>query len=119
MLEQVYDTPHGKMECFPNCLVFELNDDGISESSAKTIMSYAYKHYGKRKFVFISNRKFASNIDPKAYNAINPNLMVGLAIVSEAEEVKEEAKNEQHLFEGAFSYFRSVDQAKNWASTVV
>lgn len=118
-MEATYDTTHGIMECYKNCLVFYLDDSGISEESAVTIMSYAYKHYKDRPFVFISNRKFASNIDPKAYNAIDPKRMVGLAIVSEEEAVKKEATNEQELFEGSFSYFKTVQEAKDWADTVI
>lgn len=114
-----YDTSHGIMECYPNFLVFKLSDNGISETSAKVIMSYAYRHYKKRPFVFISNREFASNVDPKAYNAIDFKRMVGLAIVSSEETVKQEAYEEQGLFKGSFSYFKTVDQAKIWADTVV
>ncbi|MDX1463581.1 MAG: thymidylate synthase [Marinirhabdus sp.] len=118
-MEALYETPHGPMKCYANCLVFRLVGDGISQKAAKEIMSYAYKHYGKRKFVFISNREFASNIDPKAYVAINPKLMVGLAIVSAEDAVREEAMNEQELFDGSFSYFKTIEEAIDWANTVV
>lgn len=118
-MEAAYDTTHGIMKCYENCLVFRLTDNGISEASAKKIMSFAYKHYDRRPFVFISNREFASNIDPKAYRAIDPKKMVGLAIVSESEEVKQEATNEMDLFNGSFSYFTTVDEARKWADTVV
>tara|TARA_R110002072_G_scaffold14272_1_gene59297 strand:+ start:58034 stop:58402 length:369 start_codon:yes stop_codon:yes gene_type:complete len=118
-MEAVYETPHGPMKCYPNYLVFKLKGDGISEPAAHEIMSYAYRHYDRRKFVFISNREFASNIDPKAYTAINPKVMVGLAIVSQEDEVRQEATSEQQLFEGSFSYFKTVDEAKDWANTVV
>ena len=118
-MEAQYETPHGPMKCYANCLVFRLEGDGISKSAAKEIMSYAYKHYGKRKFVFISNREFASNIDPNAYTVINPKLMVGLAIVSAEDAVRQEAFNEQELFEGAFSYFKTIEEAIDWANRVV
>ena len=114
-----YQTPHGPMTCFANYLVFKLTGTGIDAKAAKEIMQYAYDHYQKSPFVFISNREFASNIDPKAYDAINPKLMVGLAIVSEEEAVKQEATNEQELFKGSFSYFKTVEEAKDWANTVV
>lgn len=119
MMKTTYQTPHGPMDCFKDYLVFKLVGDGISAIAAKEIMQYAYDHFGKNPFVFISNREFASNISPKAYDAINPKLMVGLAIVSEEEAVKQEATNEQELFQGSFSYFRTVEEAKDWATTVV
>ena len=118
-MKTTYKTPHGPMDCYSNYLVFRLEGDGISEISAKEIMQYAYNHYERNPFVFISNREFASNIDPKAYNAIDPKLMIGLAIVSAEEAVKQEAFNEQKLFEGSFSYFKTVEEAMGWADTVV
>ena len=118
-MEATYNTTHGIMECYKNCLVFHLTDDGITAESAKKIMGYAYTHYEKRPFVFISNRKFASNIHPEAYDAINPKLIIGLAIVSEDEAVKEEATNEMDLFEGSFSFFATLEAAIGWADTVV
>ena len=118
-MEAAYDTTHGIMKCYENCLVFYLSDDGISESSAKKIMGFAYKHYDRRPFVFISNREFASNIDPKAYKTIDAKRMVGLAIVSENEMVKQEATNEMDLYKGSFSYFTTVEEAREWSNTVV
>ncbi|WP_432412722.1 thymidylate synthase [Rasiella sp. SM2506] len=118
-MKATYQTPHGPMDCFKNCLIFKLVGTGISAIAAKEIMQYAYDHYGNNKFVFISNREFASNIDPKAYDAINPKLMVGLAIVSQEEAVKQEAIQEQQLYLGSFSYFKTVEEAKDWATTVV
>jgi hypothetical protein len=118
-MEKTYTTPHGKMECFENYLVFYLSSNGISGSAAKEILSYANNHYGKRKYVFISNRNFASPIEPEAYKAINPKYMVGLAIVSESDAVKKEAYNEQELYSGSFSFFSTVKEAINWANTVV
>ena len=118
-MEALYKTPHGPMECYANYLVFRLEGDGISGKAAKEILAYAYDHYGTRKFVFIANREFASTIDPKAYTAINPDKMVGLAIVSAEDTVRQEAIQEQELFEGAFSYFKTVEEAIDWANTVV
>ena len=118
-MEQKYNTPHGVMECYESYLVFHLSSKGVSVKAAKEILDYAGKHYGDRKYVFISNRSFASAIDPKAYKAINPKYMVGLAIVSESEAVKQEAYNEQALYDGSFCYFKTVAEAVNWAETVI
>lgn len=118
-MEKLYETPHGSMECHDNYLIFRLSSNGITGKSAKEIMAYAYRHYGKRKFVFISNRPFASPIETTAYKAVNPKFMVGLAIVSEDEGVREEAMREQELFKGSFSYFKTINEAEGWANTVV
>ncbi len=119
MIENTYNTPHGIMECHENYLVFYLASDGLSREDSKEVLSYAAKHYGDRKYVFIANRKFASNISPEAYKAIDQKQMVGLAIVSEEEAVKQEAYNEQNLYSGSFSYFKTISEAESWANTVV
>jgi len=118
-MEKSYNTPHGLMECHENYLVFHLASDGITEKAAKEILSFAVDHYRQKKYVFIASRKFPSPISPAAYKAINPKYMVGLAIVSDSDAVKDEAYNEQGLFTGAFSYFRTVAEAEDWANTVV
>ncbi|SRX54213.1 hypothetical protein [Aequorivita sp. CIP111184] len=118
-MKKTYNTPHGPMDCYENYLVFHLSSDGITGEAAKEILSFAGAHYKNKKYVFIASRKFASPISPAAYRAINPKYMVGLAIVSGSDVVKEEAYNEQGLFKGAFSYFKTIAEAEDWANTVV
>ena len=114
-----YQTPHGPMDCYKNCVVFKLTSEVVDAKAAMEIMQCAYDHYGNNPFVFISNRAFVSNIDPKAYDAVNAKQVIGLAIVSAEDAVKQEAMNEQQLYEGSFSYFKTVEEAKDWAKTVV
>jgi len=114
-----YNTPFGKMDCYENYLIFSLAKTGVNKDSAKQIMKYAYDHYQKRKFVFISNRKFVSGVKPEAYKAINSKYTLGFAIVSNDINVKQEALNEQLFFEGSFSFFTTEAEAIDWANTVV
>jgi hypothetical protein len=118
-MKKTYDTPYGQMDCDENYLVFYLASHGITSFAAKEILSFAADHYGNRPYVFIASRDFASPISPDAYKTINPKIMVGLAIVSESEAVKQEAYNEQELYGGSFSYFKTVEEAKDWAKTVI
>lgn len=118
LLEHTYNTPYGSMECYERYLIFRFEGTKIDSQTSIDILKYAYNHYGKRKFVFIGNRPFASDIDPKAYKAVNHKLMIGLAIVSQTAEVKQEAINEQPLYKGSFSFFNTVDEAVDWAQTV-
>jgi len=118
-MNRTYNTPHGIMECYENYLVFHLASNGITGDTAKEILSFAGEHYDTKKYVFIASREFPSPISPAAYKAINPKYMVGLAIVSENDAVKQEAYNEQGLYKGAFSYFKTVAEAADWAATVV
>ncbi len=118
-MNKTYNTPHGLMECYENYLVFHLSSNGITADAAKEILSFVGEHYETKKYVFIASRKFPSPISPAAYKAINPKYMVGLAIVSESDAVKQEAYNEQGLYKGAFSYFKTIAEAEDWANTVV
>ncbi len=118
-MKKTYNTPHGLMECYENYLVFYLASNGITGKASKEILSFAAEHYGNRPYVFIASRDFPSPISPDAYKAINPKNMIGLAIVSENLAVKQEAYNEQELFNGSFSYFKTVAEAMDWAKTVI
>lgn len=118
-METTYQTPHGIMNCFNNYLIFRVSANYITRQSAKEIMKFAYDHYKKRPFVFISSRKFVSNVDPEAYDAIDPKLMVGIAIVSEDTAVRNEAVEEQSFYKGSFSFFQTEEEAADWANTVV
>ncbi len=118
-MESTYQTPHGIMNCFSNYLIFRVSTNSINRQSAKEIMRYAYNHYKKRRFVFISSRQFVSNVDPEAYETIDPRLMVGIAIVSEDYAVRNEAVEEQNFYKGSFSFFQTEDEAADWANTVV
>lgn len=118
-MSTIYSTPHGEMKCFETYLVFTLTSDTLNRQSANEIMHYAHQHFGEKKYVFIANREFASKVDPKAYKAINTSQMVGLAIVSENEDVKQEAIAEQDFFDGSFGFFKTLTEAIDWSMSVV
>lgn len=107
------------MECYENYLVFFASGTAISVDAAKEILALASDYYRERPYVFIANRTLPSDIDPAAYKAINFKLMVGLAIVLENEEVRDEAMVEMDMYNGSFSYFKTVDEAIEWAKTVI
>ncbi|MGJ8666972.1 MAG: thymidylate synthase [Patiriisocius sp.] len=107
------------IECYDSYLVFTLKSKEITTDLAKEILGFADNHYKKRPYVFISNRAFSSNVDPNVYKEINTKVLVGIAIVSEDQEVRKETMREQQLFEGSFSFFKTVEDAIDWAKTVV
>ncbi|MAT89930.1 MAG: hypothetical protein CMC35_04485 [Flavobacteriaceae bacterium] len=116
---KTYSTPFGVMQCFENYLVFSLKSPKITRVEAKQIISVAETHYRKKKYVFISNRTLPASISEEAYKDINPKYMVGIAIVSSDENVRKGAVSEQGWFDGAFSFFTSLEDATDWANTVV
>ena len=118
-MKQQYTTPYGVMECYDHYLIFHRSSNRITVPAAKEIVKYAERHFGKKKYVFISKRSSASVVDPKAYKAINRSLMIGLAIVSESNAVKQQAYVEQKLYDGSFCYFKTINEAVDWAKTMV
>ncbi len=107
------------MECFDSYVVFTLISKEITTQLAKEVLGFADNHYKKRPYVFISNRAFASNVDPDTYKEINTDILLGIAIVSEDQDVRKEAVVEQQLFEGSFGFFKTLEAAIDWAKTVV
>ncbi|WP_203295545.1 hypothetical protein [Luteirhabdus pelagi] len=118
-IEQKYATPYGDLECYECYVVFHLKTTEVTVELAKHVLGLSNDHYKGRKYVFISEREFASNVDPEAYKFVNPRQMIGHAIVSEDANVKAEAVSEMELFKGTVSFFPSVKEAANWAETVV
>ncbi|MCT8338862.1 hypothetical protein MG296_02250 [Flavobacteriaceae bacterium TK19130] len=117
--EKKYDTPYGILECYDCYAVFHLTSTDVSVELAEHVLGISNAHYKGRQYVFISEREFASNVDPEAYKYVNPKQMIGHAIVSESEDVRDEAVTEMDLYKGAVSFFSSVEEAANWAQTVV
>lgn len=119
MIEQKYETPYGDLQCYECYVVFHLKTTEVTVELAKHVLRLSNDHYKGRKYVFISEREFASNVDPEAYKFVNPRQMIGHAIVSKDADVKAEAVSEMELFKGAVSFFPSVKEAASWAETVV
>tara|TARA_R110002050_G_scaffold9433_2_gene32777 strand:+ start:1137 stop:1496 length:360 start_codon:yes stop_codon:yes gene_type:complete len=118
-MEKKYELSSGLLECYLNYAIFYFNAPQYDFAEAKELVKTIDNHYKGRKCVIISNREMAKNVNPKVYQKAKSKSVVGIAIVSNSETVKSEAYNEQSLFQGAFSYFETIEEAANWANTVV
>ena len=108
----------GSAYCHDNYVYFERTpNEDISCEEVKTLMYDISMHYGKRKFVYISNRKEPTIIDINSYKYVNIKQMAALAIVTEEPDAVEILLQEQQLFDGPFAFFKTLDQAISWAST--
>ena len=67
----------------------------------------------------ISDRKNSYKVDSAAYKFINPKKIVGIALVSSNEKVKMDAEEKQQLYDGSFGFFTTVEEAVDWAKTVI
>ncbi len=118
-MERQYTTSAGILECFPNYALFTVHSEIISREAAKEVIKCTYDHYKNRKYVLISNRKKSYQVDSSAYKFINPKKIVGIALVSDDDNVKNDAMEKQLLYNGAFGFFATVEDAIDWAHTVV
>ena len=65
------------------------------------------------------DRKEETTIDLKSYKLANPKQVIGIAIVSKAEKIFDQLIKEQRLFKNSFAFFKTVDEAKDWAESFV
>ena len=63
--------------------------------------------------------KCKKNIDPRTYLEVRSKSVIGVAIISTNEEVKQEAIKEQELYPGVFTYFKNLKEAVSWSSTII
>lgn len=119
MMEEEFKISTGILECYSNYVIFHFNARFYEQKQAKEFINAVDAHYKGRKCVVLANRQMAEKVNPEIYKDVRSKSIVGIAIVSDNEAVKAEAYNEQELFKGSFSYFKTIDEASNWANTVV
>tara|TARA_R100000353_G_C6476720_1_gene188005 strand:- start:107 stop:472 length:366 start_codon:yes stop_codon:yes gene_type:complete len=118
-MERTYSLSSGILNCFPTYAIFDFTAERYDLKEAKEFGKVIDTHYKGRKCVVISTRKLTKSINPEVYTAVTSKSVIAIAIVSENEAVRKEAVKEQSLCQGAFSYFKTIDEAVNWADTVV
>ncbi|AXT62487.1 hypothetical protein D1816_19675 [Aquimarina sp. AD10] len=89
----------------------------ITIENAKEITALLDEFYQGRKFVFITHRKYGHDIDLDVYKGKILKNMIGFAIVSNNPDEVERAVKEQSLWNEAFTFFTTLEEAENWASS--
>jgi|GEM_PF-1294036 len=117
-MENKYQLSTGILECYPFYAVFHFNSDFYDHKEAEEFTKVIDSHYKGRKCVVVANREMAKTVNPEVYGNGSSKSVVGIAIVSNNDEVKNEAIEEQGFFNGAFSYFKTIEEAADWAHTV-
>lgn len=118
-MENKYELTTGVLECYPQYAIFHFNADFYDLEEAFEFSRVIDSHYGSRKCVIVSTREMAKHVNPEVYSRVKSKCVVGIAIVSSSESVKREAVEEQLHYDGAFSYFRTLEEAIDWSKTVV
>ena len=89
----------------------------ITLETAAEITDCLEEYYKGEKFIFITHRKHPHDIDLNVYNGRILKNMIGFAIVSENPEEMKRAMQEQPLWNEAFTFFKELDEAENWAES--
>jgi hypothetical protein len=113
-----YRYPFGDIYCYDHYVIGKISSGVfVNNEIAKRILTDINKHYGKQKFVFVSNREFENKIDLSVYKLIDAKTMVGIAVVGTTNEQKVQAASEQSIYSGSFSYFNNLESAIAWAES--
>ncbi|MEW7290082.1 hypothetical protein [Aquimarina sp. 2304DJ70-9] len=87
----------------------------VTIETAGEITKHLEDYYNGKNFIFITHRKFPHDIDLNVYKEKILKNMIGFAIVSSNPDEIKRALQEQPLWNEAFTFFTSLDEAENWA----
>ncbi len=87
----------------------------VTVENAAEITDHLENHYNGQKFIFISDRKYDHEIDLNVYKGKILKNMIGYAIVSDKPEEVKRAYVEQPLWDEAFTFFKKLEDAEDWA----
>lgn len=115
-----FEYDFGNLYCFENYAVGDLKDNAtVDTTTAKAILKDIAEYYAGAKMVYISNREFPHDVDPKVYKLVDYKKMVGIAIVAVGEHQKVQAASEQALYKGSFGFFSTLESAISWSQSFV
>lgn len=114
------DYTFGSLEFFDSYVVYRMKDvKRFTVNNGKQLLDDVAKHYGRKKYVFISQRDYEIDVEEGAYRIVDFKRMLGCAFVSKNNKTLEDAKKEQGWFDNAYGYFSSVNEAIAWAETII
>jgi len=89
----------------------------ISMEIAAEITEHLDTFYKGKNFIFITHRKYPHDIDLNVYKGRILKNMIGFAIVSKDPNEIKRALQEQPLWNEAFTFFKELSEAENWAQS--
>ncbi len=114
LLEKEY--PFGCLQYFDTYVIDKLKSGlVITTDIATQILTDLNQHYKAAPIIYISHRLFTNAIDPSVYSLVDPNLIRGIAVVGQNDEIKTQALSEQSLYDGRFTFFPDLNHAVSWA----
>ena len=106
------------MELYARYVILTIYEEvELNLANASVIRQKLSEAFKDNDFLMISNRKFKHTVTQEVYKKGDLANMKGLAIVSDSEEERQKAINEQRMYSKSFALFRELDDAKSWAES--
>ena len=114
---QVDKFEFGQLEYYSCFVIGKIDPDVVVDNKvAKKLLESSKRYFGKRKYVYISDREFGHKVDLSAYKYVDAKRVVGIALVSsQREELIVTAGQEQAAYSGSFGVFNTLESAVSWA----
>ena len=92
----------------------------ITVGHSDVLFDISKTYFGGKQFVYISNRINSYSVNPNVYKKINEiENLAGFAVVSYGFKTSGNVKIEQLYFDKPIEVFDNIDDAKEWAKSVV
>ncbi|WP_157662510.1 MULTISPECIES: hypothetical protein [unclassified Winogradskyella] len=92
----------------------------ITVGHSDVLFDISKTYFGGKQFVYISNRINSYSVNPNVYKKINEiENLAGFAVVSYGFKTSGNVKIEQLYFDKPIEVFDNINDAKEWAKSVV
>lgn len=113
-------TSHYNLTFFDSFVVAEAHEDSVvTHEAVNETLKLVFDHFKGKEFTIISHRKNNYSLDINVYTLKLIKKIKGIAVVSSDSGMKEKAAIEQLAFDGSFTFFENLDDAKKWAESMV
>ncbi len=113
-------TAHYNLIFFDSFVVAEAHEDSvITHEVVNETLKLIFDHFKGKEFTIISHRKNNYSLDLNVYTLKLIKKIRGIAVVSSDSGMKEKATLEQLVFDGSFTFFEDLEDAKRWAESMV
>lgn len=109
------------IEVYDNYVISSINEGfHLTPDKNKILDDIASEYFYDKLFVYISYRKNSYSVDPSIYLQTSKiENLAGMAVVAKVPLAKGNAEIEKLFLNRPFEIFTSIDEAKDWANTVL
>jgi len=109
------------LEFYDSYVIATIKEDQIFEKDKiEELRKIFYDHFGHKKFVYISDRKYKYNVNPIIYlDLVQRNTLLGMALIIREIDVYNIANFEKQFAKVPFEMFCTKDEALVWAKRLL